>query len=284
MIETMSADVNVEQTRAWNGDEGDGWIRNEEHLDASSRRHTARLFETVAIAAGDAVLDIGCGCGETTREAARRAASGSALGVDLSARMIERARERSRAAGITNVTFIRADAQVHPFPPEHFSLAISRFGAMFFEDPVGAFSNIRRSLRAGARLGLLAWQELRRNEWLLAIRNALAAGRDLPAPHVGAPGPFGLAEADAVRHILADAGFVDIELTDVAEPVQLGVDAADGFDFVRTLAITNGMLQGLDGELRKRALDDLRATLAAHETDEGVLFGSRAWLIRAVNL
>lgn len=284
MIERMSADVNVEQARAWNGDEADAWIRNEEHLNASSRRHTARLFETVAIAAGDAVLDIGCGCGETTREAARRAASGSALGIDLSTRMIERARERSRAAGITNVTFIRADAQVHPFPPEHFSLAISRFGAMFFEDPVGAFSNIRRSLRTGGRLGLLAWQELRRNEWLSAIRDALAVGRDLPGPRVGAPGPFGLADADAVRHILTEAGFVDIDLTDVAEPVQLGVDAADGFEFVSTLAITNGMLQGLDEETRERALDELRATLAAHETGEGVLLGSRAWLIRAVNL
>jgi ubiquinone/menaquinone biosynthesis C-methylase UbiE len=284
MIERMSADVNVEQARAWNGDEGDGWLRNEDHLNASSRRHTARLFETVAIAADDAVLDIGCGCGETTREAARRTPSGSALGVDLSARMIERARERSRAAGITNVSFIRADAQVHPFPPEHFSLAISRFGAMFFEDPVAAFSNIRRSLRAGGRLGLLAWQELRRNEWLSAIRDALAVGRDLPAPRVGAPGPFGLADADAVRLILAEAGFVDIELTDVAEQVQLGVDAADGFAFVRTLGITNGMLQGLEEETREGALDELRTTLAAHETDEGVLLGSRAWLIRAVNL
>src|SRR5207302_11385893 len=108
----MSAGVNAEQTRAWNGDEGDSWIRNEEHLNASARRHTACLFETVGIIADDGVLDIWCGCGETTREAARRAASRSALGVDLSQRMIERARERSREDGITNVSFAQADAQV----------------------------------------------------------------------------------------------------------------------------------------------------------------------------
>jgi SAM-dependent methyltransferase len=279
----MSADVNVEQARAWNGDEGDSWARNEEHLNAATRRHTARLFETVVVADEDAVVDIGCGCGETTREAARRAVSGSAYGVDLSERMIERARERSREAGITNVTFERADAQVHPFPSGHFSLAISRFGAMFFEDPIVAFSNIRRALRAGGRLGLLAWQELDRNDWLLAIRTALAAGRDLPVAPVGTPGPFGLADAGAVRHILTEAGFVGIGLADVDEPTQLGVDADDGFEFVSTLGVTNGMLQGLDEHTRERALGELRATLAANETDEGVLLGSRAWLITAVN-
>jgi SAM-dependent methyltransferase len=279
----MRADVNVEQARAWNGDEGDSWTRNESHLNASSRRHTARLFGTVVVATDDTVVDIGCGCGETTREAARRAAAGSAFGVDLSGSMVERARERSREAGITNVTFRQADAQVHPFPSKSFSIAISRFGAMFFEDPVAAFSNIRRAMRAGGRLGLLAWRELGRNDWLLAIRSALAAGRDLPAPPVGTPGPFGLADADAVQHILTEAGFGGIDLAEVEEPVQLGVDADDGFAFVSTLGITKGMLQGLDEHTKERALDKLRATLAANETDEGVLLGSHAWLITAVN-
>ena len=278
----MSADVNVEQNRAWNGDEGDSWIRNEQHLSASTRRHTARLFERVVVADDDAVMDIGCGCGETTREAARRAVSGSAFGVDLSQRMIERARERSREAGIVNVTFEHADAQVYPFPSEQFSVAISRFGAMFFEDPIVAFSNIGRALRAGGRLGLLAWQELGRNDWLLAIRTALAAGRELPAAPVRTPGPFGLADADAVQHILAESGFAGIDLADVDEPMQLGVDAADGFEFVSTLGMTRGMLQGLDEHATERALDELRATLAANETDEGVLLGSHAWLITAV--
>ncbi len=279
----MSAYVNVEQTRAWNGDEGDSWIRNEEHLNASTRRHAARLFETVMVAGDDAVVDIGCGCGETTREAARRAVSGRAHGIDLSERMIERARERGREAGISNVTFEQADAQVHPFPSEHFSLAISRFGAMFFDDPVVAFSNIRRALRPGARLGLLVWQELGRNDWLVAIRSALAAGRDLPAPPAGTPGPFGLADADAVQHILTESGFAGIDLADIDEAVQLGVDAADGFEFVSTLGVTRGMLQGLDEHTKERALGELRATLAANETDEGVLIGSHAWLITAVN-
>ena len=221
----MSEGVNTEQVRAWNGDERESWTRNEEHLNATTRRHTARLFQTVAVAPDDALLDIGCGCGATTREAASRATSGSALGVDLSERMIERARERSREARIANTTFEQADAQVYPFPPAHASLSISRFGAMFFDDPVAAFTNIRRALRPGAPLGLLAWQELDRNDWLLAIRGALAVGRDLPAPPVGTPGPFGLADAGAVQRILSQAGFVNIDLADVEEPVQLGTDA-----------------------------------------------------------
>jgi SAM-dependent methyltransferase len=279
----VNASVNVEQRKAWNGDEGDSWTRNEEHFNQTSRRHTARLFDHVALAADDVVLDVGCGCGATTREAARRASSGRALGVDLSGPMLERARERSRDAGLTNVTFEQADAQVHPFTPQSFSVAISRFGAMFFEDPVAAFTNIGRAVQPGARLGLLAWQELGRNEWLSAIRNALAVGRELPAPPVSAPGPFGLADPDAVRKILGEAGFVDVDLADVDEPVELGTDADDAFGFVSTLSITNGMLQGLDDDTRARALAELRTTLAAHETSDGVLLGSHAWLITAVN-
>ncbi len=181
------------------------------------------------------------------------------------------------------MTFARADAQVHPFPPERSSIAISRFGAMFFEDPVVAFSNIRRALRPGGRLGLLAWQELARNDWLLAIRHALAAGRDLPAPPTGTPGPFGLADAGAVQHLLTEAGFVGVEVAGVDEPVQLGIDAEDGFAFVSTLSITKGLLQGLDDHTKERALDELRVALATNQTAEGVLLGSHAWLITARN-
>jgi SAM-dependent methyltransferase len=279
----MNASVNVEQTKAWNGDEAESWIRNEEHFNATSRAHTARLFQTVEIAADDVVLDIGCGCGQTTREAARRARSGRALGVDLSGPMIERARARSTDEGLTNVAFEQADAQVHPFPRQTFSVVISRFGVMFFEDPVAAFTNIGRALRPGARLGVLAWQELARNEWLLVIRDSLAAGRELPSPPIGGPGPFGLADPEAVRKILTDAGFVDIDLADVDEPVHAGSDADDAFDFLSSLNITSGMLQGLDADTRERALDQLRASLAAHETSDGVQAGSHAWLITAVN-
>ena len=223
---SMPAGVaNIEQAAAWDGEEGDRWTEHEERYDATVRRHGLRLRDAARISADDHVLDIGCGCGELTRVAARLTVAGMALGVDLSARMIARARERSRAEGLANTRFEQADAQVYPFEEQAFDVAISRFGAMFFGDPVGALRNIGRALRPGGRLALLSWRELGENEWLLAIRKALAVGRTLPEPPMGAPGPFGLAEADAVQCILAEAGFEAIDVEEVNEPVYLGPTA-----------------------------------------------------------
>jgi SAM-dependent methyltransferase len=159
--------------------------------DAELRLHNAHLRTAANIQPHDRVLDVGCGTGQTTREAARAAVYGSALGVDLSAPMLERARRLSDDAGLRNVTYVQADAQTHPFPPAHFDLCISRFGTMFFTDPVAAFTNIGRALRPGARLVQLVWQDHDRNEWATAIRDALTAGTAAPAPttnHPGRPG------------------------------------------------------------------------------------------------
>jgi SAM-dependent methyltransferase len=273
--------ANAEQAAAWDGEEGDRWTEHEERYNATMRRHGRRLLESARIAADSRVLDIGCGCGESTRDAARIAVSGGALGVDLSGRMLKRARERARAEGVANATFVQADAQVHPFEAEAFDLAISRFGAMFFEDRVAAYRNIGRALRPGGRLAILAWQELRKNGWIVALREALAVGRVLPEPPAGAPGPFGLADPDLTRRILAEAGFEDVSLTEIREPMWLGESADAAFGYIRTMGMTHGMLRDLDAAAQAQALAALQATLRAHETGQGVLFDSAAWLIEA---
>jgi SAM-dependent methyltransferase len=272
--------VNVDQARAWQGEE-EHWVEHEAHYNASAQRHDRRLFAAARIDAADRVLDVGCGCGATTRAAARAAPAGGALGVDLSARMIARARERAQAEGLANARFEQGDAQVYPFEAGAYDLALSRFGAMFFGDPVAAFRNVGRALRPGGRLALLAWQALDRNEWMLAVRGALAAGRTLPQPPAGAPSPFGLADPARVRGILADAGFEGVDVEAVEEPMWLGADGADAFGFLREMGAIRGLLNGLDEATAARALDTLRETLAAHATAEGVLFGSAAWLITA---
>jgi len=148
------------------------------------------------------VLDVGCGSGQTTCEAARLARAGSAVGIDVAAPAIERARELARAQGIRNVTFERADAQVHPFPQERFDLATSRFGTMFFADPVAAFGNIGRALRPAGRLVMMVWQAHDRNEWEVAIRQSLAnAAWASAGASVGADA-FSLADPPAVTGIL----------------------------------------------------------------------------------
>ncbi len=273
--------ANVEQAAAWDGHEGDMWTQHAERYEAVGRRIWNIFLDERPIAVSDHVLDIGCGTGKSTRDAARLASAGGVLGVDLSAKMLERARERSASEGLTNISFEQADAQVHPFDEASFDVAISNFGAMFFDDPVAAFVNVARALQPGGRLAVLAWRDLARNAWLTVLRETLALGRALPEPPPSVPGPFGLADPEHVRRVLGAAGFAEVDLESIDEPMVFGTDADDAFSFVRHLGIVEGLTQGLDDKSKARALDEVHGALLAHATDEGVLLGSSAWLITA---
>jgi SAM-dependent methyltransferase len=246
--------------------------------DAELRLHNELFRAAASVGSHDRVLDIGCGTGQTTREAARAAVAGSAVGVDLSASMLERARQLSEDQGLPNITYEQADAQIHRFPPTHFDLCISRFGTMFFADPVAAFTNIGRALRPAARLVLLVWQDRDRNEWASAIRQTLTAATATPTR--GAD-PFSLADPIVTEGILSAAGFAEVSFTDVHEPVCYGPDSATAFDAVLRLWEVKDLLAALDAATAEQARTRLRATLAAHNTDSGVYFDSRAWLITA---
>jgi SAM-dependent methyltransferase len=271
---------NTEQARAWDGDDGAHWADNAEHFDRAIAGYHTPFMAAAHISVQDQVLDIGCGTGQTTRDAARAASSGSALGVDLSVRMIDYARHVAAREGLANVSFEQADAQIHPFKARHFDVAISRTGAMFFGDPVAAYANIAGALRRRGRLVLLTWQGLDGNEWIRELFTAMAAGRDLPTPPTNAPGPFSLADPERVRAVLGAAGFTDIHLEPRHEAMWFGEHADGAQRFV--LGMLGWMLTGLDDEGRRRALDNLRATLTSHDTDHGVLYGSAAWIIRAI--
>jgi SAM-dependent methyltransferase len=249
--------------------------------DAELRLHTEVLRRAWGVRPRDHVLDIGCGTGQMTREAARIARAGSALGVDISAPAIERARELARAEGLSNVTFERADAQLHRFPQERFDLAISRFGTMFFDDPVAAFANVGRALRPGARLVMMVWQAHERNEWDVIIDQSLAGPEGSEAVATEGPDPFSLADPPAVEGMLQAAGFAGVTFIDVHKPVYYGPDVATALDWVRGFTCTNEVLKRLDSAAAARALARLREAFAAHMSDDGVWFNSRAWIVTA---
>jgi SAM-dependent methyltransferase len=280
MAATVHVDPgNREQLQAWDGNEGAYWAANPDEFDRALVAHHTPFMEAAAIAPTDAVLDAGCGTGQTTREAARAAASGSALGVDLSSRMLEHARRRAAAEGLSNVRFEQGDAQVYPFAAEAFDAAISRTGVMFFSNPVAGLTNIARSLKPDGRLALLTWQPALRQEWLGCLAGALAAGRDLPLPSSDPPSPFSFSEPDRVRDILRQAGFRDVQLTSLEKPMHFGPDAEAAFHFV--LGLLGWILQGLDEAGQARARDALRATVEAHDGPDGVTYSSASWLIAA---
>jgi SAM-dependent methyltransferase len=274
------APTNAEQLRAWDGDEGTYWAGHAEYFDRSALPFHHRLLAAAAITEHDRVLDIGCGTGQTTVRAARAAAAGSVLGIDLSSAMLAYARRRAADLHLGNVSFVQADAQLHPFDPDAFDVAISSTGATFFGDLRAGFTNIARALRTGGRLALLTWQSLSANEWVAEFTGALAAGRDLPAPPPDAPSPFALADPDRVRGILTAAGFVDVDLEPAHERMWFGHDANDATQFV--LGLLGWMLDGLDDVGRTRALDALHASISSHDTPDGVVYDSAVWTIRAV--
>jgi SAM-dependent methyltransferase len=249
--------------------------------DAELQRHNGVLRRAVALRRGDHVLDIGCGAGQTTREAARIVAEGSVLGIDSSARLIHRARELTEAEGLRNITFVHADAQVHPFRPGRFDVAISRFGTMFFRDAVAAFANVARAMRPGARLVMMVWQAHERNEWSMAIESALVGDVGARAPVHQAGEPFSLADPGVVVRTLQEASFVDVTFSAVHEPVYYGPDVATAFEWVRGFTCTSEVLRSLDPGSAHRSLERLRATLTTHAGADGVWLDSRAWIVAA---
>lgn len=273
--------VNTEQAQAWNGYEGEHWADNQDRWDAVNGGFNSPLLAAASIGAHDRVLDVGCGAGQTTRLAARRAVHGHALGLDLSAPMLARARGTAREEGLANVSFEQGDAQVHPLPPASFDVAISRYGVLFFADPVAGFGTVAGALRPGGRAAFLCGAYPRDNEWLqafAALRGILPVG-DFGVP--GGPGMFSLAEADGTRAVLSAAGFTDIGTRRVEAYGTWGRDAADAAAFL----LGSGPGRHLAGQVspaaRERARDRLTELLRPHEADGALRLRSTALLVTA---
>ncbi|MEH1125337.1 class I SAM-dependent methyltransferase [Micromonospora sp. CPCC 206061] len=256
----------------------DRQVRHADRMADELRRLGARFRVATEVGRRDRVLDIGCGIGDSTRDAGRTAVAGSALGVDVSASVLERARHLTEQAGLRNVSYLQADAQIHRFPPEHFDVCVSRFGAMFFTDSIAAFTNIGHALRPGARLVLMVWQSRDRNEWYNLVREAIGADVPEPASRVG-EAPFALADPAATTAMLAAAGFVDVGVTEVCEPVYYGPDTDAAYDFVTSMGYTQEFLATADAQSAERSRRRLRVALADRDTGNGVYVGSRAWII-----
>jgi SAM-dependent methyltransferase len=247
--------------------------------DAELRRHNAHFRAALKVGVRDCVLDIGCGAGQSTREAARCAAQGSVLGVDVSEELLRIARRRSADEELRNLAFARGDAQIHRFPASHFDLCISRFGVMFFADPVAALTNIGRAMRPGARLVLMVWQGRERNEWATAIPGALAPGDSQSA---NAPPAFSLGDRAVTTRILTAAGFGSIDFAEVHEPVFYGPNVDAAHEAIVGLFLGEATPAGANAAMDEALERRLGALLNAHMTADGVFFDSHAWIVTAV--
>ena len=276
---------NAQQIAYWNEQAGPRWVRLQALLDVQLAPLGEAVMDTLALAAGERVLDVGCGCGDTTLAIARRVgATGSVTGLDISGVMVERARQRARDAGLTNVRFEIADAQTHRFEPGGFDALFSRCGVMFFADPVAAFTNLRAALRPGGRLGFVCWQAMQHNPWLMEPLKVAAQHLVVPAPPApDAPGPFAFADPDRVRDIVSGAGFAAVAIDDRSEQLTLGpsADIEQVADFLMQMGPTATALREADPEVQQRVASDMRAMLVPYQTADGVVMSAKAWIVTA---
>lgn len=271
--------VNAAQAEAWNGNDGQHWVEERERYDAMLHDLNARLLTASAIEPGESVLDVGCGCGGSTRAAGRMADPGHVLGVDVSEIMVAEARRLAGREGLANVRFTAADAQVHPFDTASFDVAISRFGIMFFDDPRSGFANIARALRPGGRLAMLCWQDMANNENIALLLRTIATHVQLPELGGSGPGPFSLADPTRIRDLLTEAGFRDVMVDPATTAIRIGRDVDEVVDFIHTVPMVRSLLAAADEPSAAAVCSSLRAALGPHQSADGVRLGAAAWLV-----
>ncbi len=275
--------VNRDQAAHWNDSEATGdWVTHQERYDRMLEPFSGLIVDAVALAPGERVLDVGCGCGTTTLAAARAVAPGSAVGVDLSVSMLERARQNARQSGFANTSFEEGDAQVRRFGTA-FDAVISRFGVMFFADPVAAFANLHTATRPGGRIAFVCWQPLLANEWLRVPAAAMA--EHIPLPDVGdqeAPGMFALSEPDRTSRMLREAGWQEVTVTGWHTPILVGGGTLDdAISYLQARSVARRILDTVDAATQARAIDSVRETFARHADGDGVRLDAAVWLVQA---
>ena len=279
----MSQD-NADQIAEWNGALGQRWAESQREIDAIVAAFGAAALQRAGVEPGERIVDIGCGCGDTSIELARRAgAAGRVLGVDVSQPMLQVARERAAAAGLHQLSFSEADASSAVLQADN-DLLYSRFGVMFFADPSAAFTHLRAALRPGGRIVFVCWRAPRDNGWamapLVAARKAL--GITPPPADPLAPGPFAFADGERVRGILERAGFDHIELQRVDAPIVLGATPRAAAESALRVGPTARLVRDAGPEHLPAILMGVEREFAALAAADGqVSLGGSTWVVSA---
>ncbi len=277
-----NAPVNADQTALWNGTGGRAWVVNQAALDRMFQPFEPILMEAVRPGAAQCVLDVGCGTGAITLAAAQRLDGGECIGLDISGPMLAVARARAAQAGLP-ARFIEADAQTHAFAQASVDCILSRFGVMFFENPVTAFTNLRQAARPGATMRVIAWRSPAENPFMTTAERAAAPLLPAIAPRQpDAPGQFAFADRQRVGTILAQSGWADAEIRPIDVPCVLA--AQDLIGYISWLGPVGQQLRLADDATRARIVDTVRAAFEPFVHGDEVRFVAACWQIDAHNV
>jgi SAM-dependent methyltransferase len=280
----MTENANAAQAAFWE-DRAPSWLLGEQHSAKVAGPFGREAMSRLRLRPGQRALDIGCGSGPTTIQLARLVApDGEVTGADIAPAMVAAAQRRAEAEGVTNARFVVEDVQTADWDGAIFDAAFSQFGVMFFSDPQLAFANVRRALRPGGTLTFTCWQDLFSNEWMFIPGSAVMAvtGALPPMPGPDEPGPFSLAEPGRAADVLERAGFSEIVVDPVADPVVLPEsDVASLAATTQHFGPVREALQDADDETRHRVLDAVREALEAKVSDGELRLSAAAFIVSA---
>jgi SAM-dependent methyltransferase len=280
-----TAAVAATQRAFWNSEATRRWVTEQARIDRLFAAVTDAALAAAAPKPGEHVLDIGCGTGTTLLRLAEAVGpSGHALGVDISEQQLALARRRIAEAGAVQISVVLDDAATYPFPAAAFDLAFTRFGVMFFADPVAAFSNVRRALKPGGRLLLAVFRRGNDNPWATASIAAISHLVPPPVPpSPEEPGQFSWGDPARVRRILGGAGFRDVVLTPLDLPITVGANASEAAAFAMFIGQGARLLAGQPEATRDAARSAFETFFRRHESPDGVSLAGGLWLVSASN-
>ncbi|MEZ0123595.1 MAG: class I SAM-dependent methyltransferase [Candidatus Reddybacter sp.] len=281
----MTDQPNAGMAEFWNGNGGKNWVSRAARLEASLRPFGQQAMAAGAIEAGQRILDIGFGCGDSSIEMAGKVGpQGQVHGVDISVAMVEAAENKAAKKGVANASFECADAQTKTFTSNSYDLVFSRFGVMFFDDPIAAFKNIYSSLKPGGQLAFICWAPRDQNAWVGLPLQVVAKHLALPAPPGSdEPGPFSLSEEPRISGILGAAGFTNIAVDLFQTPFVLGEHVGEALSFLMELSPSGGAINNAEADepTRARIALDMAELLKSYESDKGVSMNAAALLVTA---
>ena len=272
--------ANEDQIRFWNEKAGHDWTVLQERMDANLAAIGDAVLALAHVKSGETVLDVGCGTGATSLVLAQ--GGGKVTGLDVSKPMLELARRRATLAGL-DIAFIEADASLYLFQPE-FDLIFSRFGVMFFDDPIGAFANLHKALKPGGRLVFVCWRTAPENLWAFApLMAAMPFLPEQPPPDPNAPGPFAFADPQRILSILSDVGFHNVETRKYDGVMRMGSDTATIAAQTLQIGPLSRAVVEADEATRAKIVEAVRAAMAKFVTPDGEIAPPTAcWLVSAV--
>jgi SAM-dependent methyltransferase len=273
--------ANADMVEYWNGRPADVWVAEAERFDIMLAPFGRRLLTAAVLDPGEGVLDVGCGNGAVSLEAARSVGPGGRVtGLDLSAPMLAVARQRAEEQGV-DVHFVQGDAQIASFD-QQFDVVVSRFGVMFFDDPEVAFANLANAVRPGGRLCFVCWQEMFANEWIAVPATAMVAHVGIPdLPQPGGPGPFSLADGQRTRGVLESAGWSEVGVEEHKDEMRMGRDPEDVVAFMLSDEMGRRLVVGKDPEVVQAGTEAALEALQPYVTPKGVVLGGAYWLVTA---